>query len=108
MKQLRNLRVSNGLSQQKLAEQTGLTQQKIHAYEKGINEPDIYTLKLLAGFFGTTVDYLIDNGAESEVPGKGNDNGLSGVEAEFMDLFRQLSPEFRSGLRTIMEAYIDK
>ena len=107
MKQLRELRVAHGLSQQKLAAQTGLTQQKIHAYEKGINEPDIYTLKLLAAFFGTTVDYLIDNDEEDKNALKVTDS-LSGMEAEFLSLFRQLSPAFQNGLRTIMEAYIDK
>ncbi len=108
MKQLRNLRISHGLSQQKLAEQTGLTQQKIHAYEKGINEPDIYTLKLLAKFFDTTVDYLIGNAPEDRKVSGGTCGELSETEAEFLNLFRRISPALRDGIREVMEAYIDK
>ncbi len=108
MKHLRDLRISHGLSQQKLAEQTGLTQQKIHAYEKGINEPDIYTLKLLAKFFDTTVDYLISDTSADREAGSALTGELSEAEAEFLSLLRRVSPAFREGLLSIMKAYIDK
>lgn len=59
VKNLRILRESMGLSQEKLAELTGLTARRIYSYERESNEPDIGTLVLLSSFFGVTVDYLV-------------------------------------------------
>lgn len=59
MENLKKLRLERKLSQQKLAENFGITQQAIYNYENGITEPDIYMLKKLAAFFHTTVDYLV-------------------------------------------------
>ena len=61
MEKLRILREQAGLSQQKLADQLGLTQQSIYSYENGAYEPDIATLKRFAAYFDTSVDYLIGN-----------------------------------------------
>lgn len=59
MKNLRKLRTEKNLSQQKLAEQFGITQQAIFSYENEISEPDIYMLKQMASFFNTSIDYLV-------------------------------------------------
>jgi transcriptional regulator with XRE-family HTH domain len=61
MDRLISLRKEKNISQQKLAEQIGTNQQSIHGYEQGLYEPDIQTLKLLAIFFNTSVDYLVGN-----------------------------------------------
>jgi transcriptional regulator with XRE-family HTH domain len=61
MENLKLLREEKQISQQKLAEKIGTNQQNIHRYEHGYYEPDISTLKLLANFFNTSVDYLIGN-----------------------------------------------
>ena len=59
MQNLKKLRLERKLSQQKLAEQFGITQQAIYNYENGITEPDIYMLKRMADFFHTSIDYLV-------------------------------------------------
>lgn len=59
MQNLKKLRLERKLSQQKLAEQFGITQQAIYNYENGITEPDIYMLKRMAEFFHTSIDYLV-------------------------------------------------
>ena len=59
VKNLRILRESMGLSQEKLASLTGLTARRIFSYERESNEPDIETLALLADFFGVTIDFLV-------------------------------------------------
>lgn len=59
MQNLKKLRLERKLSQQKLAEQFGITQQAIYNYENGITEPDIYMLKQMADFFHTSIDYLV-------------------------------------------------
>ena len=59
MENLKKLRLERNLSQQKLAEAIGLSQQAITKYENGKTQPDFRTLMLLAEFFHTSVDYLI-------------------------------------------------
>lgn len=59
MQNLKKLRLERKLSQQKLAEQFGITQQAIYNYENGITEPDIYMLTRMAEFFHTSIDYLV-------------------------------------------------
>lgn len=59
MENLKKLRLERNLSQQKLAEAIGLSQQAITKYENGRTQPDFQTLMALADFFHTSVDYLI-------------------------------------------------
>ena len=59
VKNLKTLREDRQLSQQKLGEQIGVTQQAIYKYENDQAEPDIRTLILLYPLFETSVDYLI-------------------------------------------------
>ena len=56
---LKKLRQSAGVSQQQLADVIGISQQSINKYENHNIEPDIATLKALADYFSTSVDYLI-------------------------------------------------
>ena len=53
------MRIDNNLSQQKLAEQIGVTQKAIDFWEKGINEPKASYIIKLAKFFGVTSDYIL-------------------------------------------------
>lgn len=75
VKNLRLLREENGISQQKLAEFLGTTQQAIYKYEKTDVEPDIAMLIRIADIFGVTVDFLIGN---SEL--RGNETVYSEAE----------------------------
>lgn len=47
------------MSQYDLAEKLNMTQQRISAYERGIREPDLSTLKIFADFFHISVDDLL-------------------------------------------------
>lgn len=60
MENLKKLRESRNLTQKKLADELGLTQQAYANYEAGRREPDFDTLKLIAKYFSTTVDFLLD------------------------------------------------
>ena len=53
------LRKRENLSQQELAEKTGLTRSAIGMYETGKREPDFETLEKIADFFNVNMDYLI-------------------------------------------------
>ncbi|NBI18685.1 XRE family transcriptional regulator [Neglecta sp. X4] len=65
VKNLRMLRESRKLSQEKLAALTGLTARRVFSYEQETTEPDIETLVLLADFFGVTIDFLVGRASEA-------------------------------------------
>lgn len=57
---LKELRNARGITQQQLADWTGLSRTRIGNYERGIREPDIVTQEILADFFNVRLDYLMD------------------------------------------------
>ena len=50
IKNLKELRIQKGISQQKLADVIGISQQSINKYENHNIEPDIATLILIANY----------------------------------------------------------
>jgi len=56
---LKKLRNEYKISQQQLADVIGVSQQSINKYENHNIEPDIETLKIMAKFFNTSIDYLV-------------------------------------------------
>ena len=65
---LTELRSARGLSQEQLAEAIGVTRQAVSRWERGANLPDAVSLTRLAGLFGVTAEWLVDEEAE---PGAG-------------------------------------
>ena len=61
MEHLIQIRKSKKLRQQDVADRIGVQRSTYGKYETGDSEPDLKTLKKLAEFFGTTVEYLIGN-----------------------------------------------
>ena len=59
IKNLKALRKEYNISQQQLANIVGVSQQCINKYENHNVEPDIETLKAIATFFNTTIDFLV-------------------------------------------------
>lgn len=56
---LKKLRSKYKVSQQQLADVIGVSQQSINKYENHNIEPDITTLKAMAEYFNTSIDYLV-------------------------------------------------
>lgn len=56
---LRQLRQSNGLTQEELAKNLGIGQATVACYENGLREPHIVNLIAYADYFDCTVDFLI-------------------------------------------------
>lgn len=56
---LKKLREEKNISQQALASVIKVSQQSINKYENHDVEPGIGTLKMLADYFDTSVDYII-------------------------------------------------
>lgn len=100
MKNLKKLRTARHLSQQKLADEFQLSQQSIYKYENNLAEPDIQTLKRIASFFHTTVDYLIDYSTDNDIL---SESQLKPNEAHMLLLYRKLSPNIRQHLDALLE-----
>ncbi len=60
MKNLKLIRVMNDFTQLKVQIETGISQSIISKYETGELMPTTENLTVLADFFGTSLDYLMD------------------------------------------------
>ena len=58
-KNISELRTDNGLTQAKLAEKLNYSDKAISKWERAEAVPDVSVLKMLADFFGVSVDYLL-------------------------------------------------
>ena len=90
MRNLRLLRISLGLSQQKLAECLGISQVRIHSYETGAYEPDISTIVRMADFFNTSIDCLVGRSDEKETASI-SDSRLNEMERQLIKTCKNLS-----------------
>ncbi|MEG1873700.1 MAG: helix-turn-helix transcriptional regulator, partial [Ruthenibacterium sp.] len=63
-KRLKELRRAKKISQVALAAELNITQQAVGKWETGRSQPDPDTLRRLADFFDTTIDYLLDRSSE--------------------------------------------
>ena len=107
VKNLRKLRAAQGVSQQRLAEAIGTSQQSINKYENHNIEPDIAGLTALADYFGTTVDYLIGHTA-CEANSPLEELELSREEFALVQDYRRLSPEEKKSIRLVVQNYLRK
>lgn len=100
---LKSLREEHGLSQQRLAELIGLTQQAVYKYERTSIEPDIDTLIALADVLHTTVDHLIghDKGTAPDIK-------LTNEEVKCIKSLRKQSPEVRKNFYRLAESISSK
>jgi transcriptional regulator with XRE-family HTH domain len=65
---LRKLRNLEGLTQKDLATKLNVSNSTISNWEKGVTEPDIGMLKVIAEFFAITVDSLLDDHSIKKEP----------------------------------------
>ena len=104
---LKLLRMQRGLSQQKLADILHVSQQSVYKYENGIANPDIDTLKNIADFFDTSIDYIV---GYTDFPHKLEPMikmPLNQEETSLIKKYQQLPPERRSLIHSIIESYFD-
>ena len=107
MKNLKLLRTQKGLSQQKLADILHTSQQSIYKYENNITTPDIETLKRIADFFETSIDYIV---GYTELPHKIEptvDVVLNQDEVTLIEKYQNLSPKRRSVIHSIIDSYAE-
>ena len=105
IKNLRILRESLGISQQKLADAIGISQQSVNKYENHQTQPDIVTLIQIADFFHTSVDYLIGH-TEARVECEGVPVfRLNADEVKLVNQYRQLSLKEKDSIHLVMDNY---
>ena len=67
LKNLMDLRKSNGLTLQALGEIIGIKNQSVNRLETGENTPSFDTLIALADYFNVSIDYLVGRTDKQEV-----------------------------------------
>lgn len=98
---IRELLQSHDMTQKQLADALSIPLTTLSGYVRNYREPDYATLKLLAGYFGVTCDYLLENN-----PVKNSQSYMSVLSAEEMQLLnacRALRPEQNALLRAMAD-----
>jgi len=101
---LRQLRMDKGLTQEELATRVGVTGQAVGKWERDESYPDITLLPGLANLFGVTVDQLIGmeevnmQDKKGEIQMKVHELGKLGRYKELVDLLEQESKNYPNEL----------
>ena len=66
MNRIKPLRIASDMKQIDLASRLNVRQTTISHWENGKTEPDMESLKLMAGIFGVSIDYLLGIDAKKE------------------------------------------
>lgn len=106
VRNLKKLRMEMKISQLKLAEIIGTSQQSINKYENHKVEPDINTLTALADFFQTSVDYLIGHTEERHIIEPVKEYELNQDESNLIDKYRNLTVDEKDSIHLIMKNHL--
>ncbi len=105
---LKLLRRSRGISQQKLADALGISQQSVNQYENHSIEPDISTLTRMAEYFETTIDFIVGRTTAQQIIEKTEAYYLNEDESDVMNRYRALTPKERRCVNVVLETLMDK
>jgi len=88
---LKNLRKSENLTQDELAQRLKISRSAVGMYENGSREPDYETLELIADFFNVDIDYLIGRSSKTTFIPRANAEGshLTATETQIVTAYRQ-------------------
>ncbi len=100
-KNIKELRIENGLTQKELAEKIGVSQGAVYFWEKGINEPTAGYLVSMAALFGISVDELLSY----TVPDKGK---MTEKEGEMNRLFSLLNRDQQDLMIRVAKEFLGK
>lgn len=98
---LRKLREEKNISQHTLASIVKVSQQSINKYENHDVEPGINTLKMLADFFDTSVDYIIGYTDIRHKIEPVKEFDLNAQEQLYLSYYRKLSQTKRQCLQEV-------
>ena len=106
LKNLKDLRKKFNVSQQVLGNAIGVTQQSINKYENNNVEPDIYTLKLLADYFNTSIDYVVGYTDIEHKIEQVSDTALNDQELSHIKNYRKLDSDEKQSIDCVITNYI--
>lgn len=98
-KNLERIRKGKKMSQAKLGELLGLTQQMVSSYEKDLSSPNVDVLIKIADYFNVSIDSLV----EHVVKTPDDDNS----QARFLRYFENLSENDRDKCITIVQTLLE-
>ncbi len=107
LENLRALRKAEGVTQLELAEAIGVTQQSVNKYENHNIEPDIESLKRIADFFDTSIDYIVGHSELRFRPEELENYALNDEEARMIAAYRRLTSKQRSCVDAVMRAFLE-
>ena len=105
----RELRESRGLNQTQVGELANVAQSAVSKWERGESEPPHGTLRILADFYGVSIDYLLGREPKTErAPDTAEavSGALTEKEKEFLTYAGQMSEEQKGFLVAVMRALI--
>lgn len=105
---LKQLRRSRGISQQKLANLLDVSQQSINQYENHSVEPDIATLSRMAAIFETSIDYIVGRTTVSRCAENTEAFYLDSEEADMIQKYRTLNMKEKKCVATVIDTLIEK
>ena len=105
---LSKLREEKQISQAKLGEIIGVTQPTINKYENHDNQPDFDTLKKIADYFETSVDYLIGHTDIRRRIEQTEAYELNETEQNLIDSFRDLTSEQRQCILMTVKTFLKR
>jgi transcriptional regulator with XRE-family HTH domain len=99
VKRLREAREYLGLSQEYVAQQTGISRPAISEIEAGRRKVDSLELKRLSKLYGRPIEYLLGESAEAEAVGAGSDL----LEGKLRSMTKGLKAEDREEILRFVE-----
>lgn len=105
-KRLKELRSDTQCTQKQLASFLGLTPNSVCEWENNRSEPSIFSLTKIASYFEVSVDYLLGLEDDFGAPiANAIGDGMTADERELLRLYRNLSPDMRSTLWSLLDTW---
>ena len=99
------LRNERGLSQQRLADALGISQQSVNKYENQNVQPDIDILMRMADFFETSIDYIVGYTEVRRKVENTESHHLNIDEAQVLMRYRILDTDERKCIHTLLDTF---
>lgn len=103
---LKRLRAQKGVYLKEVAPVLGVSAGALSNYEHGVHAPDLDTLKLLAGYYGVSVDYLLGR-TDCPFPISAMNQVICGnfTVGTILDLMENLSEPGRQHLAYVLKLF---
>ena len=102
------LRGEHKMSQQRLADALGISQQSVNKYENQNVQPDIDILMRMADFFDTSIDYIVGHTEVRRKIESTEAHYLNTDEAKLISRYRILDIDERECLHMLIDTFIRK